>query len=148
MRILLVDDSQKHRRAGVRQLETLGHEVLALSGYGDARHRAETEHFDAALIDLLMPAEPTTLGPDARKEFIGREIAIGFPLAIELARLGIPKIAVATDTSHHAHPMSAAVDWFERHTLTINGATVRIMHAPLSTDGAKDWARVLERLLT
>ncbi len=59
-----------------------------------------------------MPAEPTTLGHEACKEFVGREIAIGFPLILELSRLGIKKIAVATDMNHHKHPMSAVVDWF------------------------------------
>lgn len=147
MRILLVDDTLQHRRAGISQLEALGHEVLACSGYGDARRAAKTERFDAALIDLLMPAEATTLGTEARIEFVGREIAIGFPLAIELARLGIPKIAVATDTNHHNHPMSAAVDWFDGQALTINGAVVRIGHAHLLDDGAKNWAQVLSGLL-
>ena len=147
MRILLVDDSLQHRRAGMIQLEALGHEVLACSGYGDARKAAEAERFDAALIDLLMPAEATTLGTEARIEHVGREIAIGFPLAIELARLGLPKIAVATDTNHHNHPMSAVVDWFEGKALTINGAVVRISHAVLVNDGAKDWAKALADLL-
>lgn len=147
MRILLVDDTLRHRRAGSSQLEALGHEVLACSGYGDARRAAEAERFDAALVDLMMPAEATTLGTEARAEHVGREIAIGFPLAIELARLGIPKIAVATDTNHHDHPMSAAVDWFEGQTLTINCAMVRISHARLIDDGAKNWGQALDNLL-
>src|SRR5437016_1618043 len=140
MRILLLDDKLRHRRAGVLQLEALGHEVVAFSDYGEARERAKTEKFDAALIDLLMPAEPMTLGDAARKEFFGREIAIGFPLVLELSRLGIKKIAVATDMNHHNHPMSAVVDWFHGPALTVNGASISIRHAPMRDDGTKDWA--------
>lgn len=142
MKILLLDDSPKHRRAGVKQLEALGHEVVALCDYTEAQNRAK-EGFDVALIDLLMPAEPTMLGDEACKEFVGREIAIGFPLVLEFSRLGIKRIAVATDTNHHNHPMSAVVDWFNGRDLEVNGARVCIMHAPLTADGAKDWAGIL-----
>ena len=93
-----------------------------------------------------MPAEPTTLGDRARKEFIGREIAIGFPLVLELSRLGIKRIAVATDMNHHNHPMSAVVDWFHSVKLMVNGAEVSIMHAPMRDD-AKDWGEVLWNLM-
>lgn len=148
MRVLLVDDNLRHRRAGVKQLGALGHEVVALSDYGEARKRAEGGSFDAALIDLLMPAEPTTLGTEARKEFVGREIAIGFPLILELTHLGIKKVAVATDMNHHNHPMSAVVDWFHSSELTVNGAKVLIMHAPMCEDGVKDWGKILTALIS
>ena len=147
MKILLVDDSVRQRRAGKKQLEALGHEVTVVSEYGEARKLASESVFDAALLDLLMPAEATMLGPDARAEHVGREVAIGFPLALSLAGL-VTKIAVATDTNHHNHPMSAAVDWFlGDRRLVVDGATVLIMHAPMSEDGNKNWAKVLERLL-
>lgn len=146
MHILLLDDNVRHRRAGVKQLQALGHEVVAFSDYGEARKRCEVEHFDIALLDLLMPAEPTTLGDEACKEFVGREIAIGFPLILDLSRRNIGKIAVATDMNHHNHPMSAAVDWLHGAALQVNGALVRIMHAPLQEDGSKDWSKVLARM--
>lgn len=147
MRILLVDDSVRHRRAGKKQLEALDHEVVAVSEYGEARKRAKEGGYDIALLDLLMPAEATTLGPNARIEHVGREIAIGFPLLLSLAGL-VGKIAVATDTNHHDHPMSAAVDWFSGdRKLMVNGAVVLIMHAPMIEDGTKNWGKVLERLL-
>ena len=120
-------------------------EVVTFSDYEEARGRCEVEHFDVALLDLLMPAEPTMLGDEARKEFVGREIAIGFPLVLDISR-HVGKIAVATDMNHHHHPMSAAVDWFHGAALQVNGALVRIMHAPLTEDGSKDWAKVLAEL--
>ena len=113
MRILLLDDNLRHRRAGARQLEALGHEVVALCDYGEARERAKTEPFDVALIDLL----------------------------------GIGKIAVAPDTNHHNHPMSAVVDWFRGAALSVDGAKVAIMHAPMRDDGAKDWGKILAQII-
>ena len=147
MKILLLDDSPKHRRAGTKQLEALGHQVVALCDYGEAREVASKQQFDAALIDLLMPAEPTTLGPKACEEWVGKEIAVGFPMILELTRLGIKRVAVATDTNHHNHPMSAIVDWFHGKPLTVNGARVIIMHSPMCDDGTKNWGKVLENLI-
>ena len=148
MRILILDDSVRHRRAGKRQLEELGHEVVAMSSYFEAEELVGKEAFDAALIDLLMPAEGKTLGADAAKEYLGREEGVGFPVAIQLAKLGVKMVAVATDTNHHHHPMSAIVDWFgfSRPTV-INGAKVVFAHSPLNEDGTKDWAEVLRRLI-
>ena len=147
MKILLVDDSPRHRRAGKKRLEALGHEVAATSGYGEARELAGKGEFDIALLDLLMPAETTTLGSNAIAEHAGREIAIGFPLILALAG-SVKAIAVATDMNHHNHPMSAAVDWFPGgRKLVVNGTVVRIMHSPMDQDGCKDWTEVLKRLL-
>lgn len=145
MKIMLLDDSLRHRRAGKSQLMALGHEVVALCNYTEARRLAETEHFDVALIDLLMPAEAETLGPDAIAQFLNQEIGVGFPMAMQLAKT-IPLIAVATDTNHHNHPMSAIVDWFHE-PLTVNGGKVLIMHSPMSVDGSKDWSVVLGKLV-
>ena len=73
MKILLVDDSLKHRRSGKSQLEARGHEVVAVSEYGEARELVKEGGFDIALLDLLMPAEATTLGPEARRACRSRD---------------------------------------------------------------------------
>jgi CheY-like chemotaxis protein len=147
MKILLVDDNARHRRAGEQQLKALGHEVVALSGYSDVPERVRTESFDAALLDLLMPAEPMMLGDKARAKHVGEEMGIGFALLLTLAG-HVKLIAVATDTNHHDHPMSALVDWFYHKDLVVNGSRALIMHAPMLDGGIKDWATVLERLTT
>ncbi|MEK7560670.1 MAG: hypothetical protein AAB539_01810 [Patescibacteria group bacterium] len=150
MKILLVDDNARHRRAGIKDLEALGHKVIAISDYWSALDYARNpgnERFDAAILDLLMPAEPTTLSPQAITEYLGREIAVGFPLILKLSQYGIRRIAVATDTNHHQHPMSAIVDWFQDgQPITANGAKVLIMHAPPRSDGTKAWDEILNRL--
>lgn len=147
MRILLLDNNVRNRRAGKQQLEAKGHTVVTLSAYVETRELAERERFDVALIDLLMPAERMTLGQDALITHLGREIGVGFPMAIILAASGISKIAVATDSNHHAHPMSAIVDWFgHERPITINGAYVLFLHSPMSANRMKDWVKVLDLL--
>jgi CheY-like chemotaxis protein len=145
MRVLLIDDKPKQRRAGTKQLQADGHEVVAMSEYGEAKELAEKESFDVALIDLLMPAEATTLGTEGLK-FFGQEMGIGFPLALALAHTNVGGVAVVTDTNHHNHPMSAMVDWFHRKTLNVNGKKVLILHAQLDADGNKDWSAALRNL--
>lgn len=147
MRILLVDDTKKHRKAGSAQLEALGHEVVALSGYEDALRLVEKgEHFDAALLDLLMPAEGMTLGGSGL-EFLGQPLDVGYSLSIILACKGIKQIAVVTDMNHHSHPASAIFDWLLREEVEICGSKVRFMHAHLVEGEAKDWVAALKLLI-
>lgn len=143
MRILLVDDSPRHRRAGQSQLEGVGHEVVALSSYAEARHRAQQEQFDVALVDLLMPAEEMTLGSEGLKH-LGEQIGVGYALALDLPHGNVGAVVVATDTNHHNHPLSAIVDWFHSKPLNVNGKLVRIIHARLKEDGTKDWLSALQ----
>jgi CheY-like chemotaxis protein len=148
MKILLVDDSKQHRESGVADLNELGHEVVALKNYSDVA-KAITEHqFDAALLDLLMPSEPMTLGGEGLKH-LGEPFAVGYPLAVYLATKSIHFIAVGTDTNHHNHPASAMMDWLSGEPVTMNGCLVMFMHSPMKQVGerVKDWAQVLRRLL-
>lgn len=143
MRILLLDDSPKHRRAGVAQLQALGHEVVQFSSYWDAHEAVRGgQKFDVALLDMLMPAESNTLGSDGQTKWLGVEMDFGIGTAFELARLGVPLVAVATDSNHHSHPASAMVDWFDGEPFRVNEALVVIMHSPMQGE-VKDWARVL-----
>jgi len=45
MNILLVDDSRKHREAGVADLMAMGHEVVALENYSDVAKTAAKVFF-------------------------------------------------------------------------------------------------------
>jgi len=149
MRILLVDDSRKHREAGVADLTALGHEVVAFRDYAEIREVVKNESFDVALLDLLMPAEGMTLGSEGLAH-LGEPFAVGYPLAVYLATQGIPFVAVATDTNHHNHPASALMDWFDGTVINISGSYVQFMHAPMKKVAEawlKDWPRVLEKLL-
>ena len=145
MRILLVDDNVRHRRAGVEQLQTAGHQVVALNSYGEAHRQVRQEQFDVALVDLLMPAEEMTLGEEGLKH-LGSQIGVGYALAIDLPYGNVGGVVVATDTNHHNHPLSAIVDWFHDKSLIVNGKPVRIIHASLNEDGTKNWVKALQAL--
>ena len=145
MRILLVDDNIRHRRAGVQQLQAAGHEVVALNSYGEAHRLVRQEQFDVALVDLLMPAEEMTLGEEGLKH-LGSQIGVGYALALDLPYGNVGAVVVATDTNHHNHPLSAIVDWFHSSSLAVNGKPVRIIHASLNEDGTKNWMKALQAL--
>lgn len=146
MKILLVDDSLAHRKAGKEQLAS-AHDLTTVPDYTEAITLAHDGAFDVALLDLLMTAEATTLGTEGLK-FLGEEMPVGFPLAIKMAMLGVPHIIVATDTGHHDHPASAIIDWFgSREPIKINDSTVYFIHAPLTTNRVKDWRAIIEKFI-
>lgn len=149
MKILLVDDSRKHREAGVNDLTVQGHEVVALKNYADVQKVVREQKFDAALIDFLMPSEPMTLGSEGLAH-LGEPFAVGYPLAVYLAKKGVRYVAVATDTNHHNHPASAMMDWLSGESVSINGCSATFMHAPMKDVGGKqvkDWPAVLKRVI-
>jgi CheY-like chemotaxis protein len=138
MTILLVDDSPEQRQRGIDQLED-SHDITTLSSYVEVVEAVQSgRSVDVALLDLLMPAEAEQPGGAGLKH-LGSEFPAGFSLSVKLAVLGVPKVAVATDTSHHDHPASATIDWFGS-PLFVNGNTVLWIHAP-TEDGLKDWQK-------
>lgn len=66
--------------------------------------------FDVVLCDLLLPASKETMGKKGMK-FVGQEMPLGHPLALEAVKYGAKYVAVVTDSDHHDHPMSAAMDY-------------------------------------
>lgn len=146
MKILLIDDSRKHRESGVADFSADGHEVVAVRSYGEAMKIAD-ESFDTALIDLLMPAEGMTLGEKGMEHF-GEPFAVGYPLSIYLASKGIKKVAVATDSNHHDHPASAMMDHVAMKKIVVGESSIIWMHSPMKSDSTKNWKAVLERVMT
>jgi len=152
MKILVVDDNAKHRAAAQEQLGE--HELAVFDNYTEALDALkEGCGYDVVLSDLLMPAEARTLGSDGLK-FLGHEISAGFAVLFRAAKVGVPRVAVITDMNHHCHPMSAIIDsicpayWRgEPDVFTVNNTRVLVAHAPMTAQGAKDWAQVLTSLL-
>lgn len=147
MKILVIDDSKKHRAEAERLRAT--HEVTILSGYVEAIRLLKTESgFDVVLADLLMPAEAQTLGQKGL-QYLGHEIPIGFALLFVAASTNVKHVAIATDTNHHDHPISAAVDWIGQ-PYKVDNTWVQIMHAPMRNDPelgwVKDWEEILSRI--
>jgi len=147
MKIIVVDDSKKHRKEAETQLAEAGHEVTTLGSYADAiRMIDDGKKFDVALLDLLMPSEAMTLGGEGMN-FLGESTPVGYPMAIKMALMGVGLVGVATDTNHHHHPASAIMDWFHGQSIMIGGSKVLMCHAPMNENGTKNWLEVLKWLL-
>lgn len=151
MKILLVDDTKKHREAGIADLTALGHDVVAFDNYESvlAMRPEVLTAFDVALLDLLMPAEYCGALGGAGLEFLGQPFAIGYVLSVHLARSGIRHTAVATDMNHHHHPAASLMDTVNGPFL-VNGNRILWTHAPMKdVEGirVKDWSGVLTRVL-
>lgn len=69
LRVLVVDDEPGIRRTLVIALESMGHEVVATSGPGDALAEAERGVFDLALVDLRLG---TASGLDLFPQLVAR----------------------------------------------------------------------------
>lgn len=65
--------------------------------------------YEAVLLDLLMPATSTAMG-DKGQRFVGQLMPYGYSLALYAIQEGAPRVGILTETNHHEHPMSAALD--------------------------------------
>lgn len=129
MRILVIDDTQKHLDSA---LQTLGeHEVITCSTYDEAEDLLTDYDYakdclknkwDVVFCDLLMPAGSRAQGQG--KIFVGQEMPVGWALALLAARNNIGLIAVVTDMNHHHHPASAMLDHTNDHIFKIDGSKV------------------------
>ncbi len=91
--------------------------------YQKAKTECELPYWDAVLCDLLMPAgKKSQAGPGL--EHVGKEMPVGWSLALRAAMKGAKYVAVASDMNHHDHPASAMLDHVGKHRFNIDGARV------------------------
>jgi CheY-like chemotaxis protein len=140
LRILVIDDTSKYIASAKKGLA--GHCLTTATGYQEAMDLLDNEEFDVVLTDLHLPMSSLTMG---NKFKLGEPVPYGILLMIEAARQGVKKVAVVTDLSHHDDPFSAAFDHYSRFPISIEGATVRMLHARVNEEG-KDWADALVRI--
>lgn len=170
MRILVVDDTQRHLDAAMQQLSGPDTEVVTLRTYSEAFKRLAStrwdtekkgyvpneEKFDVVLTDLLMPAE-RGIAQDAR--YAGLDFPVGLMLMVRAVQAGVTLIAVVSARNHHMHPAADAMDfissdgWHDGKPLPptspikMNASWVLVTNAPQSQDGwSKDWSMVLAAL--
>lgn len=155
LKILVVDDDQRHLAAAREQLGEL-HDLVTTDSYEEAIDLLkEDTDVEVLLSDLLMPAEPYALGPEGLKH-LGHPIPIGLVLILRAARRGVKWLACITDANHHHHPMSAALDWINpaywdgsrEQLVHIDSSRALIAHAPLDESGRKNWAAALAMVLS
>lgn len=140
-RVLIVDDTPANIQSA---LETVPgqYELVTASGYTEAMEILDRERFDIVLTDLHMPMSSEILSEQAFK--LGELIPNGLLIVMEALRNGVKKIAVVTDLSHHSDPFSAAFDHFSGKPIKVGDVEIRMLHASLRSDSAKDWGRYLD----
>ena len=150
MKILVVDDQQMNLDAAKAQL--IGHEVTTVSNFDEAFklvchydagwQKPNIVDFDAVLTDLLMPAGKLRQG-DKGLRHLGEEMPLGIFLVLQAAKSGVKLIGLLTDTNHHDHPASAALDHLGHMNL---GESKLVVNNNSSSN--KNWAKLLDSLLS
>jgi CheY-like chemotaxis protein len=146
MKILVIDDTAVNLEAAKSQLA--GHEVVTVANFDeafklvchcDSEWRKNVVDFDAVLIDLMMPAGRRKQG-EKGKVFVGQEMPLGIFLALQALRSGVKRVGLLTDTNHHDHPASAALDHLGHIELGQSMLVVDNKSGP-----AKRWDMLLEK---
>ncbi|MDT8339874.1 MAG: response regulator [Longimicrobiales bacterium] len=133
-RILVVDDDERTRRALVRALEKLGHQVAAVATARDALARLAVEEPDVIMMDLYMP------------EMDGLETAARIR---ESLRLDLPIIMITGEGSREARldAVATGINDFIRKPFDLRELEVRVdaqLRSKRSLDYVKARARHLE----
>ncbi len=123
--ILIVEDKEINL-CTVDGIRAQGHNVDVATSLSDAitllggqrkRYASLTgakKHFDVVMTDLMLPygegceAFRQSGGPDPKVE----EAPLGYAIALNAARMGIPLIAIVTDMNHHMSPVASTFDLF------------------------------------
>ncbi|OGD61140.1 hypothetical protein A3A71_00895 [Candidatus Berkelbacteria bacterium RIFCSPLOWO2_01_FULL_50_28] len=144
MRILVVEDSELHRRSAIKTLE--GHELTIAANYKQAvnclggataneyERQEKGDPYDVLLTDMMIGSGETN---DEGTH------AFGFVLALIAALRGVKHIALLTDINHHHAGPSQALDAIGpayyrcpgefAPNFEINGAKAMFVHAPVRT---------------
>lgn len=91
------------------------------SAHKKASMESRIPYWDAVLCDLLMPAGREAQGSKGQM-YVGKEMSVGWALAITAALQGAKYVAVVTDMGHHDHPASAMLDSMNRTIFVLHGA--------------------------
>lgn len=86
-------------------------------------------NFDVVLLDLMMPASRNAQGGQGL-DFVGKEMPIGTFLILLALRAGVKNIGMVTDTNHHHHPASAALDPINRIVIKVGDTRIFATNYP------------------
>jgi len=154
--ILIFDDSKRQIQAAREQFEDLeGFTLTVVSSYDEAQKFLKGAKFEIFLTDLLVPAPDNNLGPRGFK-YVGEIMPLGAILALVALKNGVPLVGVVTDSNHHDHPASSALDalggyWGEVHpigeSLLLSASNLLTRNGSSDGELVKDWKKAAERLL-
>lgn len=143
MSVLVIDDTPLYQKSAELLLSHL--DLTIARGYDEAMELLKNNSYDVVLTDMEMPASKSV-----SDQVLGELIPYGLLLYAEAAKRGAKHVAVVTNLNHHTDPIANAFDYFCRDSIKVENATVRFMHAPMTSmddKWVKDWKRALEKLL-
>lgn len=118
MRILIIEDDEKHILSAKKFAQECGHEVTIVTSYdeaekalcGDDRMAREEpiKNFDVVMTDLFLPCSAEGLGDPGTFWLVDQPY--GLTLALLAMRTGVKAVGIFTDGNHHSHPMIWALD--------------------------------------
>ncbi len=122
MKILIIEDKDKHILSAQKFTNECGHEVVIAKTYDEAekclngKHRTSEQiseiekRFDVVMTDMFLPATENGLSCAAGDVFGGTEQPYGLNFVLLAMRNGIKAIGLFTDGGHHDSPMTWALD--------------------------------------
>lgn len=121
MRILIIEDKEKHLLSAQKFANECGHDVTIAKNYEEAEkalcgedrfgRKEPVKNFDVVLTDMMLPASLEGIGDyDVRTKLKDAELPYGYQILLLAMRLGIKAVGILTDGGHHAHPMVWALD--------------------------------------
>ncbi len=108
LRIVLIEDTEIHRQAAIKQLA--GHDLIVCDNFAQFQDKAKelVGKIDVVLTDCLMPPEARAYVP---QENHSQELVPFGPLALLWAiQNNIPKAGLLMLNNHHDHPIAAGLD--------------------------------------
>lgn len=169
MRILIVEDNNKHKEGAREQLGGK-HELKIVDNWPSAKDEIKKFKPDVVLTDLMLPSTTDMLSDKAIIKYPqGTIMPLGFIVALHAALASSVKgIALLTDRDHHSDPVSAGLDytgeiyWGYDHPtaddktkptppFNINGKKAIFSFAPMVGEVGnkkKDWGKALDVLMS
>ena len=142
--VLVFDDKDVHQKAAYDQLADCN--LVVAKTYDEAQDLISKVDFNVVLLDLLVPASAQSMGEKGEK-YIGQEMPLGTTLAWWALARGVKKIGVLTDTGHHNHPGSAALDVLVGKPMVIGDTRIVFSNYGLiKADGTKNWKGLMVKL--
>lgn len=165
MKILLVEDTQRHIDAAKSQLSE--HELTIVTGFDQAREELglrcmdtprhdnyglEVLPFDVLLTDVMLPKGGSEcMGPE------GQELAeqqgpmpYGPIIALHAIQRGIKRVGILTDGNHHSDPFIFAFDnlkGFQIADVRVVCSNEYVILGSSIRELIKDWAKLLEMVV-
>lgn len=159
MRILVADDMPANLESARQTLA--GHDLTLCGTVEEACHalgfRAPsapatvTEPFDAVLTDLWMPMplpeRSKLLGVHFSKRDTGGLAPVGLIFALRAVNQGTRFVAILTDSDHHTDPLVTVMDLIDGQRRGSASVVGKFEARFYDHHGAKDWGKVLARLM-